>query len=117
MTRKINLAILATYAAASISDLKNNLSARLKAVIAGEPLVITDRRKPVAVVYPLEEDSMDDYVKSLVAEGVVIPPKRSTPLDVKALLSMPKGKSKTSLVEAILEERREGCVMRPSRCG
>lgn len=93
---------------ASISDLKNNLSARLKSVIAGEPLVITDHRKPVAVVYPLEEDSMDDYVKSLVAEGIVIPPKQSTPLDAKTLLSMPKGKCKASLVEAVLEERREG---------
>ena len=90
---------------ASISDLKNNLSARLKAVIAGEPLVITDYRKPVAVVYPLEEDLMDDYVRSLVAEGAVTPPKRTAPLDVKTLFSMPRGKCKASLVEAVLEDR------------
>lgn len=93
---------------ASVSDLKNNLSARLKSVIAGEPLVITDHRKPVAVVYPLEQELMDDHVRSLVAEGLVIPPRKRRKLDVKAFLKLPKAECAAGLTEAILEERREG---------
>jgi prevent-host-death family protein len=93
---------------ASVSDLKNNLSARLREVIAGEPLIITDHRKPVAVVYPLEQDLMDEHVKSLVAEGLVIPPKKRGKLDVKAFLALPRGECNARLTEAILEEREEG---------
>lgn len=92
---------------ASVSDLKNNLSARLKAVIAGEPLIITDHRKPVAVVYPLGQELMDEHVKSLVAEGLVTPPRRPEKLDVKAFLTMPKAQGNARLTEAILEERSE----------
>ncbi|MBJ7259226.1 MAG: type II toxin-antitoxin system Phd/YefM family antitoxin [Chthoniobacterales bacterium] len=91
---------------ASVSDLKNNLSARLKAVIAGEPLVITDHRKPVAVVYPLQPDLMDAHVKSLVAEGLVVPPKRKP--DARAVLDLPLAECDAHLTEAILEERSEG---------
>jgi prevent-host-death family protein len=93
---------------ASVSDLKNNLSARLKQVIAGEPLVITDHRKPVAVVYSLEQDLMDEHVRSLVAEGLVNPPRKTGKLDAKAFLALPKAECSASLTEAILEERREG---------
>ena len=91
---------------ASVSDLKNNLSARLKQVIAGEPLVITDHRKPVAVVYPLEQDLMDEHVRSLVAEGLVIPPRRKP--EARAVLNLPLPASNARLTEAILEEREEG---------
>ena len=90
---------------ASVSDLKNNLSARLKCVIAGEPLVITDHRKPVAIVYPLEPDLMDEHVRSLVAEGVVIPPKRKP--NARSVLDLPLPQCNARLTEAILEERAE----------
>lgn len=88
---------------ASVSDLKNNLSARLKSVVAGDPLVITDHRKPIAVVYPLEQDLMDEHVRSLVAEGLVVPPKRKP--DARAVLSLPIGRAKASLTQAVLEDR------------
>ncbi|MEI7863956.1 MAG: hypothetical protein WCI38_01190 [Chthoniobacterales bacterium] len=71
--------------------MKNNLSARLKLVIAVEPLVITDHRKPIAVVYPLERALMDEHVCSLVAEVLVIPPRARHKLDMKAFLAMPRG--------------------------
>lgn len=90
---------------ASVSDLKNNLSARLRAVIAGEPLIITDHRKPVAVVYPLEQELMDEHVKSLVAEGLVTPPKQKP--NARAVLDLPLGECDARLTEAILEERAE----------
>jgi prevent-host-death family protein len=93
---------------ASVSDLKNNLSARLKSVIAGEPLVITDHRKPVAVVYPLDQELMDDHVRSLVARGVVYPPRNPGKFDMEAFLVLPRGVCEPSLTEAVLDEREEG---------
>jgi len=92
---------------ASVSDLKNNLSARLKLVIAGEPLVITDHRKPVAVVYPIEQELMDEHVRSLVADGLVYPPRKHGKLDVKSFLELPKAECNAALTQAILEERSE----------
>ncbi len=89
----------------SVSDLKNNLSARLKSVIAGEPLIITDHRKPIAVVYPLAQDLMDEHVRSLVADGLVTPPKCKP--NARAVLDLPLPKSNARLTEAILEERSE----------
>lgn len=88
---------------ASVSDLKNNLSARLKRVIAGEPLVITDHRKPVAVVYPLDQEGMDDHLRSLVARGVVYPPRRT--LDLQAFQQLPLGRCDASLTGALHEDR------------
>jgi hypothetical protein len=51
---------------------------------------------------------MDEHVKSLVAEGLVIPPKKRGKLDVKAFLALPKAECNARLTEAILEEREEG---------
>ena len=49
-----------------IRDLKANLSSCLRRVQAGEILVISDRGKPVARIYPIEkslEDQLDEGVR------------------------------------------------------
>jgi prevent-host-death family protein len=56
---------------ASVTDLKGNLSAHLKEVIAGEPLLVTDRNKPVAIIQPLGSGFSSQRVAGLVAKGVV----------------------------------------------
>jgi antitoxin (DNA-binding transcriptional repressor) of toxin-antitoxin stability system len=86
-----------------VSDLKNNLSARLRTVAAGQPLLVTDHRKPVAVLYPFVGASGDGELSSLVAEGLVSPPRHQP--DSEALLALPKGRGAASLAEAIVEER------------
>ena len=78
----------------------------MKQVIAGEPLVITDHRKPVAILYPLEQELMEDHVRSLVAEGLVNPPRRKP--TARTVLDLPLPECSVRLTEPILEERREG---------
>lgn len=42
------------------------------------------------MVYPLEQDLMNEHVRSLVAEGLVTPPRKTGKLDAKAFLALPK---------------------------
>jgi len=87
---------------ASISSLKNSLSAKLKEVIAGDPLLVTDHRKPVAVLQPLSGDLTSERMAGLMTQGLVSPPRR--PLAVDEFLALPRAKG-ADLVSAILEER------------
>lgn len=51
----------------SVRELRQNLSRYLRRVAAGERLVVTERRRPVAVLGPLPE--ADDILKYLIATG------------------------------------------------
>jgi prevent-host-death family protein len=66
--------------AVGIRELRQNLSAVLKRVEAGERLVVTDRNKPVALLVPVPEDPYD----RAVAEGRIIPAKNRS-LDVSKI--------------------------------
>lgn len=88
---------------ASVTDLKNNLSAHLKEVIAGEPLLVTDRKKPVAIFQSLGSRFFSERLSGLVASGVVSAPGRK--LDLKAFFREPKGTAVCSLSDAIAEDR------------
>ena len=87
---------------ASISSLKNSLSARLKEVVAGESLLVTDHRKPVAVLRPLSGELASKRMANLVTRGLVSPPRR--PLAVDEFLALPRPKG-ANLIAAIIEER------------
>lgn len=91
---------------ATISELKNRLSAYLRKVRAGGSILILDRDVPVAKlerVAPTE--GRDDRLIRLERAGLVRRPK--SPLSVKALrAAVPK--SRKGVTQALLEERREG---------
>lgn len=89
----------------SVSSMKNNLSAHLKHVMAGETYLITDRNRAVAMLTPLNDGNLDARLESLAAEGLVQLRERS--LDTESFLSLPKGRCSTSLSAAILEDREE----------
>jgi prevent-host-death family protein len=92
----------------SISETKAKLSALLDLVRAGETVTITDRGKPVARLVPaIGSDAGDDEARlaRLERAGLIRRPKRK--LDVEAFLARPKAKSRASVLEALLEERRE----------
>ena len=64
---------------ASVSQVKNGLSAYLRRVKAGETVLITDRKTPVARIVPLSDrtglspaSSLDDQarIERLIADGV-----------------------------------------------
>ena len=95
-------------ATASISEAKAKLSALLERVKAGESITITDRGNPVAQIVPLIE--LDDAqwearVRKLEREGLITRPRKK--LDPGWLSSRPLPKSRKSVLEALLEERRE----------
>lgn len=60
-----------------VRELRQNISAVLRRVEAGERLIVTDRNRPVAELVPLS--GMGPGLRRLVAEGKVLAP--SQPLD------------------------------------
>jgi prevent-host-death family protein len=51
----------------SVRDLRQHLSRYLRRIAAGERLVVTERRRPVAMLGPLPEE--DDVLERLIATG------------------------------------------------
>lgn len=92
---------------ANIATARNQLSRLLQRVKRGETVLITDRKKPVARLVPVQETG--EVVSRLVAEGKLLP-RKGPRLDVKAFLEMPRPKlsAQNSLSKAIMEERETG---------
>jgi prevent-host-death family protein len=95
---------------ATLTETKNNLSALIDRVRQGESILILDRGIPVARLEPLLQEgevSPEGRLERLVRKGIVTPARR--PLN-RALLSKepPRTRSGASVLEALLEERREG---------
>ena len=64
----------------NIADLKNNLSAHLERVRAGEELLVKDRNRPVAKLVPLSApEDLDAQDMELAAAGLVRLPTSSIP--------------------------------------
>jgi antitoxin (DNA-binding transcriptional repressor) of toxin-antitoxin stability system len=91
---------------ATISELKNSLSAYLKKVRAGRSVIIFDRDQPVARLERIEStEGEDDAVARLERAGLVRRGRTPVPL---ALLKQQAPKAKRSVVKALTDERREG---------
>jgi antitoxin (DNA-binding transcriptional repressor) of toxin-antitoxin stability system len=90
---------------ASVTELKNGLSAYLKEVVSGETVLVMDRKRPVAVFQPIGSDHGDERLAGLVASGIVSPP--AGRLDLDAFFAEPRGSTQdpAGLTGAILEER------------
>lgn len=93
----------------SISHTKAKLSELLDRVKAGESITITDRGVAVAQLVPLPgtgEVGRDARIASLERRGLITRPKNEKP-DLRWLLERPLPKARESVLEALLEERRE----------
>ena len=93
---------------ATVSKLKNNLSAYLRKVRAGHSVVIYDRDVPIARLERIESTGAGrDRLALLHAQGAVRPPTR--PLTAKqlraALKPLPR---RARLGDALREDRKEG---------
>lgn len=94
---------------ASVSAAKNNLSALLQAVRAGQTVVITDRGVPVARLEPVATSGPGSAgLEALVRSGIVGPARR--PLSAEALkrLDRPALPAGVSAASALIAEREEG---------
>lgn len=93
---------------ASITEVKNGLSALLDQVKAGETIIITDRGIPVArIVSDVGADDDDGRVARLIRDGVATTRGGPSPLE-RILRPFPPGSKPAGVLEALLEERREG---------
>ena len=91
----------------SVGNLKARLSEYLRQATAGDPVIVTDRGKPVAQLVRLDgRPEQEARVTELIDGGLARGPRQ--PLDLDALLSRrpsdPEGRS----IQIVLEERAEG---------
>jgi prevent-host-death family protein len=95
----------------SITEAKNRLSALIDSIKGGSPVLIVDRGRPVARLEPLrggaKGDEQEGRLSRLIREGIVRPAK--VPLSRSLFTDQPpRLKGGTSVVAALIEERREG---------
>jgi prevent-host-death family protein len=83
-----------------IRELKRGMSGYLRDVRAGEKVLITDRKKQLAVIAPLESRQESDCLRSLVEKGYVYWAEGRPGMGVSRV------PSKKSVSEAVLEDRR-----------
>jgi antitoxin (DNA-binding transcriptional repressor) of toxin-antitoxin stability system len=93
---------------ASISRLKNNLSAYLRKVRAGHAVVIYDRDVPIARLERIESAGAGaDRLALLSAQGLTRPPTRPlSPSNVRTLFALPLPRA-AELSQALVQERAE----------
>ena len=94
---------------ASITEAKNNLSALIDSVKGGSPVLIVDRGRPVARLEPVHGTAQadDSRLTRLVRDGIVRPAKAGVPKSIVAT-APPRAKRGSSIVRALLDERRDG---------
>lgn len=94
---------------ATITEAKNRLSALLDRVRHGETVLILDRGRPVARLEPAMgvSDDPNGRLARLDRRGVI---RRAVAPPPKALIArkFPKSRKAYGVLEALLEERREG---------
>ena len=92
---------------ASISELKNRLSAYLNMVRAGEPVLVLDRDVPVAIIERVGAAAgTDPRLLKLERAGLLRRPASAATLDLEAL-RQPAPRSTASVLDALLADRRE----------
>lgn len=93
----------------SISELKAKLSEYLKAVRAGEEVIVTDRGRPVARIEPVSGPAeLESRARMLVRTGQARPPEVEGGLDLERIRAVRPRVPGAKPVDAVLEERREG---------
>lgn len=82
-----------------IRELRENLSATLRRVRAGEAIEVTEHGRPVALLSPLPDPA--DPVERLIAEGRLLPAE-----DPAAPLPTPRPNTSGRTTDQILDEMR-----------
>lgn len=93
---------------ARISELRDSLSEYLARVRKGETVIVYDRDTPIARIEPIAptDADMPEWARSAERNGILRPPRKPGP--PKISLPPPKPRKPARLLEALLEERREG---------
>jgi prevent-host-death family protein len=86
-----------------IRDLKQSLSATLRAVGRGEHVRVTSRGRPIADIVPAGAATADERLRRLVAEGRLVLPTRGKPVKAPRLMASPRSASELVLAEREVE--------------
>jgi prevent-host-death family protein len=89
---------------ATITEVKNQLSAIIDRVKAGETVVVTDRGQPVATIEPVRADADDGARLVRLERSGIIRPASKPPPPLQGALPV----SRASAVDALIDERRSG---------
>lgn len=93
---------------ATITEVKNGLSALIDRVRAGETIVVTDRGTPVARIEPVSsQPDPDGRLARLERAGIIRRGMAPPPVDL-IREPPPKLAGGASIVDAVLDERRSG---------
>jgi prevent-host-death family protein len=93
---------------ATITEVKNGLSALIDRVRAGETILVTDRGAPVAVIEPVAgRVDIEDRLARLERDGVLRRGSGELPAELLSAPA-PKARGDDSALDALLEERRTG---------
>jgi len=90
---------------AGVAELKARLSRYLERVKAGQEVLVTDHGRPVAKLVPVAEAEAGSRRESLIRDGLLLPGRGK--VRPSLLRPPPKGLG-ASVLDALLEERREG---------
>lgn len=102
------MAIMAIMKSATISELKNRLSAYLAMVRAGEPVLVLDRDIPVAIIQKVAASAdSDPRALKLERAGLLRRPADEAAIDFETL-RQPAPRATASVLDALIEERRQG---------
>ncbi len=94
---------------ATITEVKNGLSAIIDRVKAGESVVVTDRGVPVAVIEPVAgRVDVEDRLSRLERAGLVRRGRTAPPVEMMRTPGPKLRGEGLSAVDIILEERRTG---------
>lgn len=92
----------------SITEAKNRLSALIDGLRGGAGILIVDRGRPVARLEPIAgSDQHEGRLDRLAREGTVRAGRASLARSITAE-KPPRPKSGTSVVAALIDERRDG---------
>jgi len=84
-----------------IRELKENLSKYLKSVKSGDKIIVTDRKKKVAIIVPFGTETDEEKILQLTQRGVAHW-NGTKPIGMRSRIES-KGRS---VSEAVLEDRR-----------
>jgi prevent-host-death family protein len=94
----------------SITEVRNNLRALIDELQGGSSILIVDRGRPVARLEPKMAERSDGHAGRLarLLRAGIVRPRRNMPSRTLFSRQPPRARAGASVVEALLQERREG---------
>ncbi len=83
-----------------IRELKRSISGYLREVQSGERILVTDRKRPLAVISAVDDEQEHDELTSLAERGII------NWTGEKPIGAVPRVHAKKSVSDAVIDDRR-----------